>query len=111
MVPSKKLEKKWGVRNVESPDDDTQEHYYYAFIVSNEVNRIADKTPWESKCLVRALTARYLLHRKRIATTMYLGVGKDEDGAMIAHAWLRCGKCYVTGGNGEAYATVARFCM
>lgn len=111
LVPSKTLEKKWGERNMESPQEDSRENYHYAYIVSNEVNRIADKTPWESKCLVRALTARFLLHRKHILTTMYLGVGKDENGAMIAHAWLRCGDKYVTGGDGSTYATVARFCM
>ncbi len=110
LVPSKKLEKHWGEKNAESPSEETVEHYRYAYIVSNEVNRIADKTPWESKCLVRAQTARFLLHRKAILTTMYLGVGKDEKGAMIAHAWLRCGDKYVTGGDGTGYAAVARFC-
>ena len=28
---------------------------------------------------------------------------------MIAHAWLRCGQMYVTGGNGSSYAMVAKF--
>ncbi|MBQ9589231.1 MAG: lasso peptide biosynthesis B2 protein [Butyrivibrio sp.] len=111
IVPSKKLEHRWGQKGVESPEKDTMEHYRYAYVVSMEVNRIADKTPWESKCLVRALTARFLLHRKGIETTLYLGVGKDEKGKMIAHSWIRCGEMYVTGGNGKSYATVARFCM
>lgn len=111
LIPSKKLEQHWGDKGVESPEEDTREHYWYAYRVSCEVNRIADKTPWESKCLVRALTARFLLHRKSILTTMYLGVGKDEQGSMIAHAWLRCGDKYVTGGDGSSYATVAKFCM
>jgi len=37
-------------------------------------------------------------------------VGKDENGKMIAHSWLRCGKMYVMGGNGEGYGVVAKFC-
>jgi len=111
LVPSKKLEKSWGQRDVESPDETEQWHYRYAYEVSEEVTRVSDRTPWESKCLVRALTARYLLHRKGIKTTLYLGVGKDENGKMIAHSWLRCGKMYVTGGDGEGYGVVARFCM
>ena len=110
LVPSKRLEGKWGKRGAESPDTDTNENYRYAYEVSVDVNRIADRTPWESKCLVRALTARYLLHRKGIVTTMYLGVGKDEDGKMIAHSWLRCGENYVTGGDGSGFAVVAKFC-
>ncbi len=111
LIPAKKLEKNWGEKGKESPKEDMIKwHYWYSYQVSREVNRIADHTPWESKCLVRALTARYLLHRKGIVTTMYLGVGKDEDGKMVAHSWLRCGELYVTGGNGERYAKVAKFC-
>ena len=111
LIPSKILQKHWGKKNEESPNEETIEHYRYAYRVSREVDRIADKTPWESKCLVRALTARFLLHRKDIFTTLYLGVGKDENGVMVAHAWLRCGERYVTGGDGSSYATVARFCL
>ncbi|MCA5963741.1 lasso peptide biosynthesis B2 protein [Blautia sp. RD014234] len=66
--------------------------------VSYAVDQVCQKTKWESKCLVRALTAQKLLRRKKIATTLYLGCGLDENGKMIAHAWLRCGKMYVTGG-------------
>ena len=49
-----------------------------------------------------------LLKEAGIHSTLYLGVGKDE-GKMIAHAWLRCGQMYVTGGNGSSYAMVAKF--
>lgn len=111
LVPSKKLEKDWGEKGVESPKEVKPSQYRYAYDVSYEVNRIADKTPWQSKCLVRALTARHLLHRHGFVTTMYLGVGKDENGKMIAHSWLRFGEMYVTGGDGTDYATVAKFCM
>ena len=33
-----------------------------------------------------------------------------EEGKMVAHAWLRFGEMYVTGGDGGGYTTVARFC-
>ena len=78
MIPSKKLQKNWGESGKESPETDLTVNYRYAYVVARDVSRIADHTPWESKCLVRALTARYLLHRKGIKTTLYLGVGKDE---------------------------------
>lgn len=61
---------------------------------------ICERTPWESKCLVQALTAKKLLNGKGLPCTLYMGVGKDEEGQMIAHAWLRCGNVFVTGGNG-----------
>lgn len=106
---SDKLKEHWGVRGEESPEEVTMEEYRYAKKVSYAVNQVCNKTRWESKCLVRALTAQYLLKQKGITSTMYLGCGLDEKGAMIAHAWLRCGKMYVTGGNGKEYAMVDKF--
>lgn len=105
----KRLEKKWGALGEESGNEIKPWQYRYSAQVSRNVNRIANNTPWESKCLVRALTARKLLMEKKIPCTLYLGVGKDEEGKMTAHAWLRAGAMYVTGGDGSAYATVATF--
>lgn len=109
LIKPKKLQKRWGTPLEESPQTDTHEHYAYALRAAKEVIRVSDKTPWESKCLVRALTTQDLLHRKGIESTLYLGVGKDDNGAMIAHAWIRCGELYLTGGDGSQYAVVARF--
>lgn len=107
-VPMKKLQKRIGIMNEESAGEESEQHYRQAARISHVVNRICSRTPWESKCLVRALTAQHLLRRRRIPSTLYLGVGKKDDG-MIAHAWLRCGKYFVIGGNGESYAMVAKF--
>lgn len=109
LVPPKKLQPYWGTQGEESAKTDTVENYRQAVRIAREVVRIADKTPWESKCLVRALTTQRLVHRKGIETTLYLGVGKDENGKMIAHAWIRCGEIYLTGGDGSQYSTVAVF--
>ena len=59
--------------------------------------------------LVRALAAQRLLCRRGLSSTLYLGCGMEE-GKMVAHAWLRFGEMYVTGGDGGGYTTVARFC-
>jgi len=106
---TKKLNKRWGIEGEESPEEATMDEYRYAKKVAYAVNQVCSKTKWESKCLVRALTAQYLLKKKGIGSTMYLGCGLDENGKMIAHAWLRCGKMYVTGGNGDGYAIVDKF--
>lgn len=103
-----KLHKYWGEEGKESPYEETDENYIFAYRVSKEVDRICRKTKWESKCLVRALTAQKLLKEKGIHSTLYLGCGLEE-GKMIAHAWLRCGELYVTGGNGAGYAIVDKF--
>jgi hypothetical protein len=54
-------------------------------------------TPWESKCLVKALTAQLMLTKRKISSTLYLGVAKDEEKKLIAHAWLRSGTEVITG--------------
>ncbi len=107
-LPKTWLERMMGVRGEESEPEESMEDLKQAKRVGIHVNRITEHTLWESKCLVRAMTARKLLKEKGIHTTLYLGVGKEDD-KMVAHAWLRCGQMYVTGGNGEGYAMVAKF--
>ena len=86
------------------------EVYKEARHISWVVTLTASNTPWESKCLVQALTAQKMLKNKGISTTIYLGVRK-EGNEMKAHAWVRCGQYYVTGGAiREQYAVVAKFC-
>lgn len=86
-----------------------REGYRQAARIAQIVGKVCDKTPWESKCLVRALAAQRLLCRRGLSSTLYLGCGMEE-GKMVAHAWLRFGEMYVTGGDGGGYTTVARFC-
>jgi len=54
-------------------------------------------TPWDSKCLARAIAGMQMLERRKISSTLYLGTTKDEAGKLIAHAWLRSGSIYITG--------------
>lgn len=79
--------------------------------VAYKVSRVARRTPWESRCLVQAMVAQRLLRHYGLPSTVYLGVGRGEDGKMDAHAWVRCGERYVCGGEGEGYGTVACFAM
>ncbi len=109
-MDTKKLQVKWGEEGKESAEDETMDTYRFAKKVGYCVDQICNKTSWESKCLVRALTAQTLLKKKGIHTTLYLGC-KLENGKMAAHAWIRCGKMYVTGGTGEGYAVVDKFFM
>ena len=76
--------------------------------VAGVVDDVCGRTIWESKCLVRALTAMNMLRRRGFSGTVYMGA-RMENGKMAAHAWLRCGDLYVTGGTGAGYAVTGLF--
>ncbi|CAK0780684.1 hypothetical protein CCP3SC15_70009 [Gammaproteobacteria bacterium] len=42
-----------------------------------------------------------MLRARRLPSDFYLGVNKDETGDVIAHAWVRSGKYFVTGQTGH----------
>lgn len=81
----------------------------YMHQVALAVDWVCNRVPWQSMCLVRALTAKKMLNDKGYPCTLYMGVKKDENGAMLAHAWLRCGESYITGGNGNGYTVTGKF--
>lgn len=72
----------------------------------------AARVPSDAKCMARALAGSAMLSRRRMATTLHLGVAKDLRGAdgLRAHAWLRCGDAVVIGASGsEHFTPVAAF--
>lgn len=74
--------------------------------VNSAVTKVCTHTPWQSQCLVQALTAKKLLNKRKLPCTLYMGVAKDANKQLIAHAWLRCGDVYVTGGHNKDLFTV-----
>ena len=74
------------------------------------VGTISTRTPWQSKCLVKALTAQIMLKQRKISSTLYLGVAKDKEKKLKAHAWLRCGMDIITGDSErKGFTVVAKF--
>jgi hypothetical protein len=70
------------------------------------VNRCSRFAPWKTRCLVDAITAKLLLQWHGIPSTMFMGVNKDEEKKLIAHAWLKCGEVFITGKKGYQKFTV-----
>lgn len=67
-------------------------------------------TPWESKCLVQAITGKLFLRQRKLENTLYLGVAKIQEESLIAHAWLRSGDDIVTGVcDSKKFTVVAMF--
>lgn len=51
----------------------------------------------KSNCYDQALAAMKICHRRKIPVTIYFGLAKNGEG-LKAHAWLRSGTNFVTGG-------------
>lgn len=109
VIPFRYLAVHLGKQRQESSDRQTTEGDF-AQQVGWAIALLSAYTPWETKCLVQAITGKLLLRRRRLQNTLYLGVSRNEEHSMIAHAWLRCGKELVTGAQGsEAFTIVAKF--
>ena len=109
LVPFRYITVWLGKHMEESPYIDENENTFINR-VGWAIQVVSKYTPWESKCLVQAITGKILLRHKRLQNTMYLGVAKDREEQMIAHAWLRSGNKLVTGGcNSSMFTVVAKF--
>ena len=64
---------------------------------------------WARKCLVESIAAKRMFSRRHIPATLYMGVTKDINNKLIAHAWLRSGNIWVTGGRNRHKYTIVGF--
>jgi hypothetical protein len=109
-IPFKKYSKHIGTYNEETPLEININDYRIIKRIGWAVNTVSELTPWDSKCLVQAMAAQRMLKSRKVCSTLYLGVNKDGSSGMQAHAWLRCGQLYVTGGyNKNEFKEVAKF--
>lgn len=111
VVPFRRLARSLGPADAESPLEVRSEELAEAERLAWAIRAVSRRTPWASTCFPQALTALVLLRRRGIASTLYLGAAiRPDRNGMEAHAWLRCGPLYVTGGAGHLrYGIVARF--
>lgn len=78
--------------------------------VTKAIRVISRYTPWKSTCMVRAVAGLKMLEKRGIESTLYMGVARDKQGAMIAHAWLRSGAYYVSGDDAmQGFVVVEKF--
>lgn len=107
----KRLEPFLGERLVESPQEQSLEELSQARRIAWAIRLVSPHTPWESNCFPQAVTAKLLLRRRRIGSTLYLGARFAENkNELMAHAWLRCGPLYLTGGDSsDQFGAIASF--
>ena len=101
--PFAELAPKIGTLGHETPIETTSRE---ARAVHELMESMFRRIKWKDSCLIRALTAKRLLNSMGEKCTLYMGVSKKEGQAMTAHAWLRSGKCIVTGAESMADYTV-----
>ena len=106
-----RLARHFGPHKVETPAAAAPADLAAARRIAWAIQRVSPYTPWKSNCYPQALTAKLLLRQRCIPSTLYLGAAfKADKTGMEAHAWLRCGPLYVTGGKGdENFGTLGVF--
>ncbi|WP_226645700.1 lasso peptide biosynthesis B2 protein [Mesobacillus subterraneus] len=110
LFPFKKVSPMLGTYMDESSFQEDFSVYGTIRKISNAIQIMSRYTPWESKCLVRAVAGMKMLQRRGINSTLYLGTAKDETGKLIAHAWLRSGSYYVSGAEEmNRFTVVSKF--
>jgi len=107
-VPFRWLAKSLGQHMRESAQEAASTEVALAMLVGRAVQSAANNTPWQSVCLPQAVTGQWMLKRRNISATLYLGVMKAEHKPeqLAAHAWLRCGSRILTGAAGHRQYTV-----
>jgi len=110
MVPFSRVAPSLGVHMIETSSTVAATDRATLYSVQESIKMMSNHTPWESKCLVKAIAGMKMLNKRGMDSTLYLGTGKDERGKMIAHAWLRSGPYYITGSEGkEKFTVVGKF--
>ncbi|MBL4710637.1 MAG: lasso peptide biosynthesis B2 protein [Flavobacteriales bacterium] len=107
----KKLAARLGEPMTESTIDSDKEAIDTALQFGKSINKLSNYTPFRSMCFEQALALKFLLNKKGIASTIYLGVLKVEDESKLkAHAWTRVGNVYPTGNKGkESFTIISTF--
>jgi hypothetical protein len=93
----------------------TSEQVQQARRIGRLVRATANITPWQSLCLVQALTATILLHQYQLPYIMHFGLAKEQRpesaNPLQAHAWVTAGPIAVTGGHSlQQFTVVGTYC-
>jgi hypothetical protein len=107
----KKIATRLGEPMSESSIDSNKEATKIARKIGNTIHKVSNYTPFRSLCFEQAFTLMFMLKKREIASTIYLGVLKSEgESKLKAHAWTRVGNVYPTGNKGkDSYTIISTF--
>ncbi len=109
LLPLRWYARQLGVQHTVTPENFIESSTPVIFKISQAIVRCQKSVPWQTRCYVNAITAKTMLKKRGLESTLYLGVNKENQ-KMTAHAWLRCGTIFVTGKQGmEKFVVVNTF--
>jgi hypothetical protein len=100
LLPSHKLQKLMGMPHKESLQAKEKTLESMVIKIYRAMRRSSVYLPFREKCLVDAIVTKKMLQKYNIESTLYLGVAKDGNKKLIAHAWLRYGNTIIVGKKG-----------
>ncbi|MBW4082048.1 lasso peptide biosynthesis B2 protein [Paenibacillus sp. S150] len=110
LFPFAKTAPQLGIQSRETPAVSKEGDIARIQHITKAIRVISRYTPWKSTCMVRAVAGLKMLEKRGIESTLYMGVAKDRQGRMIAHAWLRSGAYYVSGDDAmKGFVVVEKF--
>lgn len=73
------------------------------------IDFLSKNLPWRFLCLEKAISVSLYLKFRKVPHMIYFGVNNTKNG-LAAHAWLKVGQGFVTGGEGvDDYTVMAVF--
>ena len=97
LLPFRWLTPGFGLFMTESPQSHDPARRLTIIGIRWAIVAAASQLPWHSRCLVRAAAVKWMLRRRRIPSTLYLGVALGATKPWDAHAWVRAGPTVLTG--------------
>ncbi len=88
----------------------TEADKLYLQKIGKAIRRASRVAFWKTLCYEQAITGKLMLRRRKIGTTIYIGMMKSEEKGLEGHAWIRAGNYIVTGNIAlEQYTIVGSF--
>jgi len=106
VLPFRWLARGFGQQMARSPEEAGATSAELLDHISWAVATASRRLPWDCLCLAQAMAGKAMLKRRGVPSTLYLGLAKDGEAQLQAHAWLRCGERILTGQQGMAGFTV-----
>lgn len=106
LLPFRRIAPFLGRNMAQSPEVEEVANRELLDRISWAVTSASRHLPWDCLCLAQALAGKAMLKRRGMTSTLYLGLAKDDDADLQAHAWLRCGNRILTGEREMAGFTI-----